>query len=280
MQSNCVVYNGSGWLLANCVTRLYNYLCETPSKYSMLHVTYSVTIMHMCATVCESVDGVLCITSQQPSASSDDTSSSTLIIVVIVVIILLVLTAVVIIVLFVIYKKYNGVFMKYLCCCNHVNHGEVLSLQQENQQLRHELSQHKLQLSASPSHNELTRGDRVCTKLSVLVVALGWSRLSGIPDGQGGFLPAIRQSPLEKSLPISAWNDMPSLNKSTSGSTVAPFMASKSPPQSPLFPSRPSLPLVSYYIYNTIMCSLQIGAGQLSLLHTALVSMTYIIWLY
>ena len=32
-QSNCVVYNGSGWLLANCVTRLYNYLCEASSKY-------------------------------------------------------------------------------------------------------------------------------------------------------------------------------------------------------------------------------------------------------
>jgi len=206
----------------------------------------SVTIT--CVTVCESVDGVVCVSSQQPSASSDDTSS-TLLIVVIVVIILLVLTAVVIIVLFVIYKKYNGVFMKYLCCCYHVNQGEVLSLQQENQRLRHELSQHKLQLSISPSHNELTRGNRVCTKLSVLVVALGWSRLSGIPDGQGGYLPAIRQSPLEKSLPTSAWNDMPSLNKSTSGSTMAPFMASKSPP---LFPSRPSLPLVSYCIYNTI----------------------------
>lgn len=50
--------------------------------------------------------------------------------------------------------------MKYICCCGcTTNQDEVLSLQQENQRLRHELSRHKLQLSASPSHNELIRGN-------------------------------------------------------------------------------------------------------------------------
>ena len=27
-RTNCVVYNGTGWLLSNCVTASYNYLCE------------------------------------------------------------------------------------------------------------------------------------------------------------------------------------------------------------------------------------------------------------
>ena len=121
-------------------------------------------MMTCCVTVCESIDGLVCIPSEQPSVSSDNTSSSTLIIIVIVIIILLVFVATVIILLFGIYKKYNGLFMKYFCCCYHANQGEVLSLQQENQRLRHELSQHKLQLSASPSRNELTRGKRVNCK--------------------------------------------------------------------------------------------------------------------
>ena len=31
-RSNCVVYSGSGWLLSNCVTSLYDYLCEAESE--------------------------------------------------------------------------------------------------------------------------------------------------------------------------------------------------------------------------------------------------------
>lgn len=30
--SNCVVYNGSGWLLSNCVTSSHNYLCEADGE--------------------------------------------------------------------------------------------------------------------------------------------------------------------------------------------------------------------------------------------------------
>lgn len=30
--ANCAVYNGSGWLLSNCVTSSHNYLCETDCK--------------------------------------------------------------------------------------------------------------------------------------------------------------------------------------------------------------------------------------------------------
>jgi len=93
--------------------------------------------------------------------------------------------------------------------------------------------------------NSLEVIDLAIKLLQVSYYALGWSRLSGIPDGQGGYLPAIRQSPLEKPLSTSAKNNM---HKST---RIAPFMPSKSPPQSPLFPSRPSLPLVSYYIFAT-----------------------------
>lgn len=189
--ANCVVYNGSGWLLSYCVTSLHNYLCE--------------------ADVCESVDGISCRSVEQPSSQSEDSSSSTPIIIVIVVIVILVTITVAIVVLYVMYKKCNGVFMKYIGCCGcTTNQDEVLSLQQENQRLRHELSQHKLQLSASPSNNDLIRG---------------WSKpelLSGIPDGKGGYLPAIRQSPMNTASPTAINNGLPPLNKSISGARVAP----------------------------------------------------------
>ena len=110
--------------------------------------------------MCESVDGISCRSVEQPSSQSEDSSSSTPIIIVIVVIVILVTITVAIVVLYVMYKKCNGVFMKYIGCCGcTTNQDEVLSLQQENQRLRHELSQHKLQLSASPSNNDLIRGN-------------------------------------------------------------------------------------------------------------------------
>lgn len=109
--------------------------------------------------VCESFDGITCRSLQQPTSQSEDSSSSTLVIIVIVVIVILVVLAGAIIVVYLIYKKRNGVFMKYIYCCGRAaNQDEVLSLQQENQRLRHELSQRKLQLSASPSHSELIKG--------------------------------------------------------------------------------------------------------------------------
>ena len=33
--ANCVVYNGSGWLLSYCVTSLHNYLCEADGEVCM-----------------------------------------------------------------------------------------------------------------------------------------------------------------------------------------------------------------------------------------------------
>lgn len=117
---------------------------------------YKVTVIGL---VCESVDGITCRSLQQPTSQSEDNTSSSLIIIVIVVIVILAAVAVVMVVLYLMYKKCNGVFMKYICCCGcTTNQDEVLSLQQENQRLRHELSQHKLQLSASPSHTELIKG--------------------------------------------------------------------------------------------------------------------------
>ena len=108
--------------------------------------------------VCPSDDGITCRSPRQPSSEPED-SSSTAIIIVIVIIVILIVVAVAIVILYVMYKKCNGVFMKYIYCCGRgANQDEVLSLQQENQRLRHELSQHKLQLSASPSHSELIRG--------------------------------------------------------------------------------------------------------------------------
>lgn len=121
--------------------------------------------------VCESLDGITCSRSLgQPNIQSEDSSSSTPIIIVIVAIVILVILAGAIIVLYLMYKKCNGIFMKYICCCGQCtsNHEEVLSLQQENQRLRHELSQHKLQLSASTSHNELIKGKGYNHRLSTI----------------------------------------------------------------------------------------------------------------
>ena len=114
--------------------------------------------------VCESADGVTCTISQQPTSQSEDSSSSTPVIIVVVVMVIVITAAGVIVILYLMYKKCNGLFMKYICWCACTsNQDEVLSLQQENQRLRHELSQHKLQLSASTSHNELIRGNNSTT---------------------------------------------------------------------------------------------------------------------
>ena len=117
-----------------------------------------VTVANIQYLVCESVDGITCKSPQQPTSQSEESSSITLIVIAIVVIVILLVAVGAVVVLYLIYKKYNGVFMKYICCCcRTTNQDEVLSLQQENQRLRHELSQHKLQLSAS--HSELLRGN-------------------------------------------------------------------------------------------------------------------------
>lgn len=68
----------------------------------------------------------------------------------------------------------------------------------------------------------------------------GWSKqelLSNIPDGKGGYLPAIRQSPIGTTSPTAVGNNPPPLNKSFSGARVAPapFVL-----QSPPFLSRPA----------------------------------------
>lgn len=197
--------------------------------------------------MCASDDGITCRSPQQPVSQSED-SSSTAIIIVIVVIVILVVVAAAIVTLYLMYKKCNGVFMKYICCCGcTTNQDEVLSLQQENQRLRHELSQHKLQLSASPSHSELIRGKQGHTQLiNAHCACVGWSKpelLAGIPDGKGGYLPAIKQSPMGATLPNGMNNEPPPLNKSFSGARVAstPFILQPrtQTPTSP-FLSRPT----------------------------------------
>ena len=128
-----------------------------------MHVDINVDCRLFYYLVCESVDGITCRSQQQQQTSqSEDSSSSTPIIIVIVVMVILIAVAGAMVVLYLMYKKCNGLFMKYICCCAcTTNQDEVLSLQQENQRLRHELSQHKLQLSASTSHNELIKGNQL-----------------------------------------------------------------------------------------------------------------------
>ena len=75
---------------------------------------------------------------------------------------------------------------------------------------------------------------------------VGWSKpelLAGIPDGKGGYLPAIKQSPMGATLPNGMNNEPPPLNKSFSGARVAstPFILQQrtQTPTSP-FLSRPT----------------------------------------
>lgn len=46
--------------------------------------------------------------------------------------------------------------------------------------------------------------------------------MSGIPDGKGGYLPALRQSPIGTASPTAVWTDPPPLSKTFSGARVAP----------------------------------------------------------
>ncbi len=62
---------------------------------------------------------------------------------------------VLVVVLVFMWKFHNDAFNRYCCCC--VRRGSkvaVHSLQQENQRLRHELSQHKLSLTGSGRYSQ------------------------------------------------------------------------------------------------------------------------------
>ena len=82
--------------------------------------------------------------------------------------------------------------------------------------------------------------------MHTICTCVGWSKpelLAGIPDGKGGYLPAIRQSPMGTTLPNGMNNEPPPLNKSFSGAQVAstPFILQPrtQTPASP-FLSRPT----------------------------------------
>ena len=90
----------------------------------------------------------------------------------------------------------------------------------------------------------------------IMHYCLGWSKqelLSNIPDGKGGYLPAIRQSPIGTASPVAVGNNNPPpLNKSISGTRVAPapFVLQSQTPSSP-FLSRPTSH--SSVSYSTIL---------------------------
>ena len=74
--------------------------------------------------------------------------------------------AVVVITLVCLWKFKNDIFYHYVCCCcggGGANPSGMHSLQQENQRLRHELSQHKISLGGSGrySQGQLGEGGRV-----------------------------------------------------------------------------------------------------------------------
>lgn len=86
-------------------------------------------------------------------------------------------------------------------------------MQQENQRLRHEISQRKISMSGRYQPGQLGGWVGliiiICDNFASLSYSAGESELSGVPDGRGGMLPPIkRQYPGGQLSPTSEENKM------------------------------------------------------------------------
>ena len=116
---------------------------------------------------------------------------------------------VVVVLLLCMWKFRNDAFRRYLCCCvGGASRQAVMSLQQENQRLRQELNQSKINSSGRYSqghfgeeiqsrqllHWLLPSSQRLFTLTSSSSSpSPGRESVAGVPDGQGGTLPALKQ---------------------------------------------------------------------------------------
>ena len=123
-----------------CAAKVVSCLTKQNSLSTLLLPLYlSITL------ACNSTDGQKCI-----SATTSDSGTPTAAIVSAVLIPLIVISAIIVIIvlLVIMYKCYNDFFYKYLCCCLYrASQFKVTTMQQEIQQLRHQLSQQKLSFS-------------------------------------------------------------------------------------------------------------------------------------
>jgi hypothetical protein len=216
---DCVKFTESGWQVAE------NY-CE------------NVDMPFVCkASACDSSDGVIC--DEVIMEESGGGVSVAAIAAIAIVMVILICILVVVIVLALLWKFKNDAFRHYLCPC--VGRGSkqaMMSLQQENQRLRQELNQMKM----GGSHR-FSQGH------------FGRESVSGVPDGMGGMLPALKPgagtgylSP--ESFPRSPAQPPPlSLQRSTSRVTpmtpsATPFLSGSPPTVPPVFTAKATRPPV------------------------------------
>lgn len=82
--------------------------------------------------------------------------SPVIIAVIVIIVVVIIIVVVVLLFLLWLWKFHNDAFYRYVCCCMYGGtKSQIHSLQQENQRLRHELSQQKLGLSGRFSQGQL-----------------------------------------------------------------------------------------------------------------------------
>lgn len=223
---------------------------------------------------CLSRDGVSCIDSEPTNASSVAIEVIIIPIVLVIFIILIIgkhvllvyvpplltiFCAVIILFLVCLWKFNNDVFQQYCCCCFFGgSKSAVHSMQQENQRLRHELSQHKVSLSGRYQPGQFSESQWYWT-WSLLWFKnnndhlAGDHELSGVPDGKGGVLPTIKRPP-----PGS--NFSPTIEEGRVLGFPANSPGSDVPP--PLVLQRPSLPGPAAYSRNPSQTSASFFFGN------------------
>ena len=111
-------------------------------------------------------------------------------------------SAVVVVLLVLLWKFKNDAFHRYICpCVGGASKQAMMSLQQENQRLRQELNQSKMNASGrysqshygqSPAPPAISSHHRVSYVEILSCVLIGRDSMSGVPDGLGGLLPALK----------------------------------------------------------------------------------------
>lgn len=154
MSFDCVEFAAEGWRVHQgfCASSFMPFVCRQLGE--LQHASgvenYQLNDCNYSQPACNSTDGLTCDTEPEPVLSVG------IIILIVVIVLVIIIVAVVIALLLWVWKYHNDAFYRYICCCVYGGtKTQVHSLQQENQRLRHELSQQKLSLSGRFSQGQL-----------------------------------------------------------------------------------------------------------------------------
>ena len=160
---DCVKFSGSGWQVASdfCENVLMPFVCKAPG---LLLPCYVDAAHSVAGAVCESSDGVICDEMRVREREEGGLSAGVIAAIVIIILVIICVIGqhcsnvclscnvpmeiVVVVVLLLLWKFKNETFRQYICPC--VGRGSkqaLMSLQQENQRLRQELNQSKMNTS-------------------------------------------------------------------------------------------------------------------------------------